>query len=39
VTAESASFHVRQGDQRLCLYRVDSPQPVRDSTRAATSCR
>ena len=34
VTAESASFHVRQGDQSLCLYRVDSPQPVRDSTRA-----
>ena len=33
-TAESASFHVRQGDRRLCLYRIDSPQPVRDSTRA-----
>jgi DNA-binding IclR family transcriptional regulator len=29
-TQESASFHVRQGDQRLCLYRVDSPQPIRD---------
>jgi DNA-binding IclR family transcriptional regulator len=29
-TRESASFHVRQGAQRLCLYRVDSPQPIRD---------
>jgi DNA-binding IclR family transcriptional regulator len=29
-TSESAAFHVRQGDHRLCLYRVDSPQPVRD---------
>jgi DNA-binding IclR family transcriptional regulator len=33
-TRESAAFHVRQGDQRLCLYRVDSPQPVRDHARA-----
>jgi DNA-binding IclR family transcriptional regulator len=33
-TRESAAFHVRQGDQRLCLYRVDSPQPVRDHLRA-----
>lgn len=33
-TAESASFHVRQGTHRLCLYRVDSPQPVRDSAKA-----
>lgn len=33
-TRESASFHVRQGMQRLCLYRVDSPQPVRDHIRA-----
>lgn len=33
-TRESAAFHVRQGDARLCLYRVDSPQPVRDHTRA-----
>jgi DNA-binding IclR family transcriptional regulator len=30
VTRESAAFHVRQGSHRLCLYRVDSPQPVRD---------
>jgi DNA-binding IclR family transcriptional regulator len=33
-TRESASFHVRQGDQRLCLYRVDSPQPIRDHIHA-----
>lgn len=33
-TQESAAFHVRQGDQRLCLYRVDSPLPVRDHIRA-----
>ena len=29
-TKESAAFHVRQGDQRLCLYRVDSNQALRD---------
>jgi DNA-binding IclR family transcriptional regulator len=33
-TQESAAFHVRQGDQRLCLYRVDSRQTLRDTTRA-----
>jgi len=33
-TRESAAFHVRQGDQRLCLYRVDSPQLLRDHIRA-----
>src|SRR5690606_15770887 len=33
-TGESAAFHVRQGDARLCLYRVDSPNPVRDHIRA-----
>lgn len=33
-TRESAAFHVRQGDRRLCLYRVDSPQLVRDHIRA-----
>lgn len=33
-TGESAAFHVRQGDARLCLYRVDSPHPVRDHIRA-----
>jgi len=32
-THESAAYHVRQGDRRLCLYRVDSPQPVRDNIR------
>ncbi|MGF6305019.1 DNA-binding IclR family transcriptional regulator [Paraburkholderia sp. WC7.3d] len=32
-TRESAAFHVRQGAQRLCLYRVDSPQSVRDHIR------
>ena len=29
-TRESAVYHVRQGDARLCLYRVDSPHPLRD---------
>lgn len=33
-TKESAAFHVEQGEHRLCLYRVDSPQPVRDHIRA-----
>ncbi|HRN75168.1 IclR family transcriptional regulator [Ottowia sp.] len=37
-TGESAAFHVRErrGDEwlRLCLYRVDSPQLVRDHVRA-----
>ena len=33
-TLESAAFHVQQGDMRLCLYRVDSPHPVRDHARA-----
>jgi DNA-binding IclR family transcriptional regulator len=33
-TGESAAYHVRQGDSRLCLYRVDSPHPVRDHIRA-----
>src|SRR5690606_31211734 len=32
-TGESAAFHVRQGGARLCLYRVDSSQPVRDHIR------
>jgi DNA-binding IclR family transcriptional regulator len=27
---ESAAFHVRQGEKRLCLYRVDSKQALRD---------
>ena len=33
-TQESAAFHVRQGEQRLCLHRVDSPRPVRDHLQA-----
>lgn len=31
-TQESASFHVRQGDKRLQLYRVHSPQPLSASS-------
>lgn len=30
VTHESATLYVREGNQRLCLFRVDSRQPVRD---------
>ena len=33
-TKESVAFHIRQGDQRLCLLRVDSPQLLRDHVRA-----
>jgi DNA-binding IclR family transcriptional regulator len=29
-THESAAFHVREGNQRLCLFRVDSQQALRD---------
>ena len=32
-TQESAAFHVRRGDQRVCLFRVDSPQLLRDHIR------
>lgn len=32
-THESAGFHVRFKDSRLCLYRVDSPDPIRDHFR------
>ena len=32
-TRESATFHVRQRDDDLCLHRVDSPHAVRDSIR------
>jgi len=31
-TRESASFHVRQGDKRLQLYRAHSPQPLAESS-------
>lgn len=33
-TQESAAYHVAQADARLCLYRVDSPQPIRDHIKA-----
>ncbi|MDZ7864585.1 IclR family transcriptional regulator [Acidovorax sp.] len=33
-TGESAAYHVRQGDARLCQFRVDSPHPIRDHIRA-----
>ncbi len=33
-TQESVAFHVRQGEQRLVLLRVDSPQLLRDHVRA-----
>jgi DNA-binding IclR family transcriptional regulator len=33
-TGESVAFHVRQGEQRLVLLRVDSPQLLRDHVRA-----
>ena len=33
-TQESVALHVRQGNQRLVLYRVDSPQLLRDHVRA-----
>lgn len=29
-TKESAAYHVRQGNARLCMFRIDSPQPIRD---------
>jgi DNA-binding IclR family transcriptional regulator len=28
-TRESAAFYVREGDMRICVVRVDGPQPVR----------
>jgi len=33
-TQESVAFHVRQGEQRLVLLRVDSPHLLRDHVRA-----
>lgn len=33
-TGESVALHVRQGEQRLCLFRVDSPQLLRDHVRS-----
>lgn len=32
-TEESASFNVREGSLRVCLYRIDSPRGVRDHVR------
>jgi DNA-binding IclR family transcriptional regulator len=32
-TKETAAFHVRRDDRRVCLYRVDSPQVLRDHGR------
>jgi DNA-binding IclR family transcriptional regulator len=32
-TKETAAFHVRRDDRRVCLYRVDSPQLLRDHGR------
>jgi len=29
-TGESASFNVREGDVRVCVYRIDSPHTIRD---------
>jgi DNA-binding IclR family transcriptional regulator len=33
-THESVAFHIRQRDQRLVLFRIDSPQLLRDHARA-----
>lgn len=33
-TQESVSFHVKQGEHRLVLYRVNSPQALTDQSRA-----
>ena len=32
-SAETASFYIRRGNQRLCLFRVDSPYPLRMNVR------
>lgn len=32
-TGESASFNVREGTVRVCVYRIDSPQKIRDHVR------
>lgn len=28
-TTETAAFYVREGDERICLYRLNSPRPIR----------
>ncbi len=35
MTLESAAFHIREKNSRLCMFRVDSPQLVRDVPRQA----
>jgi DNA-binding IclR family transcriptional regulator len=30
-SGETASFYVRDGDRDTCLYRIDSPRPIRDA--------
>ena len=32
-SSETASFYIRRGDQRLCLFRADSPHPLRMNVR------
>jgi DNA-binding IclR family transcriptional regulator len=34
-TRESASFHIREGENRLVLFRIESPQAVRDVPKPA----
>jgi DNA-binding IclR family transcriptional regulator len=34
-TLESAAFHIREGEHRLLLFRVESPQAVRDAPKPA----
>ncbi len=29
ISGETGSFYIRRGDQRLCLFRADSPSPLR----------
>ena len=31
LSGETASFYVREGDVRVCLFRVESPRPIRHS--------
>lgn len=36
-TLESASYYVRDDDRRVCLFRVDAPQHIRDHVRVGDS--
>ena len=36
-TGESASFYRREGHRRICLFRCDSPAPIRDHVREITA--